>query len=145
MLQCEWCGTVFEDKLEYCPVCKSQHAVGYEMENPVSRLPMEGILRVTGHLVWVIGLIGGLIFFWNTDQANEHTNFMLMIGGIACIALSIVLSILFFGMSELLQRIIRIQRRVRAFSSGYHVASKYWVNEGQKKKAATGEAAQKKA
>lgn len=123
MLQCEWCGTVFEDDLERCPACNSKYAVGYEMENPVSRLPMEDILRVTGHLVWILGLIGGLTFFWNTDQPSERINYLLFLAGIIFICMSIVLSILFFGMGEILKRIIRIQRRVRAFSEGYHVAT----------------------
>lgn len=122
MLQCEWCGTVFDDSLEHCPACNSKYAVGYEMENPVSRLPMEDILRVTGHVVWLIGLIGGLTLFWNTDQADERLNYLLFLAGILFMILSVVLSILFFGMGEILKRLIRIQRRVRAFSEGYHVA-----------------------
>ncbi len=121
MLQCEWCGNVFEDSLTHCPACNSKYAVGYEMENPVSRLPMEGILRVTGHLVWLIGLVGGLAFLWNTDQPDDRLNGFLLLAGILFIGLGVVLSILFFGLGEVLKRIIRIQRRVRAFSEGYHV------------------------
>lgn len=132
MLQCEWCGTVFEDNLEHCPACNSKHAVGYEMENPVSRLPMEDILRVTGHVVWILGLIGGLTLFWNTDQPSERINFLFFLGGVIFISMSIVLSILFFGMGEILKRIIRIQRRVRAFSEGYHVATVRPSKRGKK-------------
>jgi len=135
MLQCEWCGTVFEDDLEHCPACNSKYAVGYEMENPVSRLPMEDILRVTGHVVWILGLVGGLTFFWNTDQPSERINYLLFLAGVIFICMSIVLSILFFGMGEILKRIIRIQRRVRAFSEGYHVATL----RGQGKRRQSGE------
>lgn len=122
MLQCEWCGTVFEEELDRCPACKSKFIVGYEMENPVSRLPMEHILRVTGHSVWLIGLVVGIVLFWNTDQPTERVNYLLLFGGIISIASGMVLSILFFGLGEVLSRIVRIQRRVRAFSTGYHVA-----------------------
>ncbi len=132
MLQCEWCGTVFEDSLEHCPACSSKHAVGYEMENPVSRLPMEDILRVTGHVVWILGLIGGLTLFWNTDQPSDRLNYLLFLAGVIFISMSVVLSILFFGMGEILKRIIRIQRRVRAFSEGYHVATVRPSQRGKK-------------
>ncbi len=123
MLQCEMCGAVFPDSLERCPNCESSRLVGYEMENPFSRLPMESILRVTGHIIWLIGLVGCLIFLWNTDKEDETLNMLLALGGFIFLCISLVFSITLFGMGEILRRLIRVQRRVRAFSEGYHVAT----------------------
>ncbi len=121
MLQCEMCGAVFHDSLDRCPNCASSRLVGYEMDNPFSRLPMESILRVTGHIIWLIGLVGCLIFLWNTNREDETLNMILALGGFMFLCISLVFSITLFGMGEILRRLIRVQRRVRAFSEGYHV------------------------
>ncbi len=129
MLQCEICGTVFEDTMDKCPHCKSAHVVGYEMDNPVSRLPMEDILRVTGHIIWIIGIIGCLVLLWNTDKDNETLNMFFAIGGFLFLCGCLVFSVTLFGMGEILKRLIRVQRRVRAFSEGYHVVSRHKVKK----------------
>jgi hypothetical protein len=91
----------------------------YEMENPISQLAMEHILRVAGHLTWLIGAIGCIAFLWNTNQQDATLNWLIALGGFLFLAVSLIFSVTLFGLSEILRRVIRIQRKVRAFVNDF--------------------------
>jgi hypothetical protein len=118
MRKCDECLTPYTDEDKLCPGC-GKKLPGYDIENPYSMLPMEHILRVVGHLVWIVGVVGFVIILWNTDQQNDNLNWLIAAGGFIFLAFSIVISIALFCMSEILRRVIRIQRRVRAFVEEY--------------------------
>lgn len=118
MRKCDECFTPYTEEDKICPGC-GKRLPGYDMENPISRLPMEQILRVAGHLLWIIGVTGCLVALWYTNQKDETLNWLIAAGGFVFLIGSIIISITLFGMSEMLRRIIRIQRRVRAFVEDY--------------------------
>ncbi len=119
MHKCEQCGASFAEELEQCPECESENVHQYEMANPFSRLPMEDILRVTAHAVWIFGVVACLMLFWNTDYPEDKMNYIMLFSGIGALAASLIFSIALFGLSESLRRMIRVQRRLRAFSEEY--------------------------
>lgn len=114
MRKCDECLTPYAEGDRLCPGC-GKKLPGYAVENPYSVLPMEHILRVVGHLVWIIGIAGFMVLLWNTDQKSEGLNWLIAAGGVVFLVISIIISIVLFCMSEILRRVIRIQRRVRAF------------------------------
>lgn len=115
IVQCEACLETFSGDLECCPVCGSDEVVGYKVANPFSRLPMEKVLPVMGHLMWIIGTIACIVLLWGTDTEDKAYNYLMAMTGFGVMLFSIVVSVTLFGMGELLKRVIRIQRRVRAF------------------------------
>ncbi|NDV18721.1 hypothetical protein GO013_04715 [Pseudodesulfovibrio sp. JC047] len=119
MVQCERCLEVFSADLETCPVCGSDDLIGYKIQNPFSRLPMERVLYATGHLMWMIGLVGCLFLLWNTNSDDSSRNWMFACAGFGVLLFSMVMSVTLFGLGEMLKRMIRIQRRVRAFMQDY--------------------------
>lgn len=119
MRKCDECLTPYTDEHTICPGC-GKRLPGYDMENPVSRLPMENILRSAAHLLWILGVIGFLLALWNTDQKDESLNWLIAAGGGIFLLATVIASIALFGMGEMLRRVIRIQRRVRAFVEGYN-------------------------
>ena len=120
MRKCEKCGTVFKEGVERCPECNSRRFVSYEMENPISRLPMEALLNVAGHCIWIIGVGVCIALLWDTNTGDDDTNWMLALAGFGALFLSLVLSVAMFGLGEILARVIRVQRRVRAFTKEYY-------------------------
>nr|WP_321514493.1 hypothetical protein [uncultured Pseudodesulfovibrio sp.] len=115
MVQCERCLETFSADLEKCPVCGGDDLTGYKVQNPFSRLPMERVLTATGHLMWVVGLVACFVLLWNTNTDDSARNWMFALAGFGVLLLSTVVSVTLFGLGELLKRVIRIQRRVRAF------------------------------
>jgi len=115
LVQCEKCEETFSADLEICPVCGSDEFTGYKVPNPFSRLPMERVLYATGHLIWMLGLAACVVLLWNTNSEDAAKNWLMAFSGFGVLLFSTVLSVAMFGLGELLKRVIRIQRRVRAF------------------------------
>lgn len=114
VLQCEKCGETFSDSFEQCPKCGSRRFAGYSVTNPIARLPMESILRLCGHLLWLAGTVGCILFLWNTNTDDTVRNWWMCVAGFGLLGFSVIAAITLFAMGEMLKRIIRIQRRVRA-------------------------------
>ncbi len=120
MRKCEKCGTVFKEGSERCPQCNSRRYVSYEMENPVSRLPMEALLNMAGHCIWILGVAACIALLWDTNSDDAELNWLMALAGFGALFLSLVLSVAMFGLGEILSRVIRVQRRVRAFTREYY-------------------------
>lgn len=114
MLHCEKCGEIFSKDFNRCPKCRSTRFSGYTVVNPVARLPIEAILRVMAHLMWMLGTAGCLALLWQTDSPDVDQNMLLLVAGFGTLGASVVISVALFGMSEMLYRIVRIQLRLRA-------------------------------
>ncbi len=113
-LHCEKCGEVFSDSFDRCPNCGSRNFVGYTVVNPISRLPMEAIVRFMGHLMWMLGVAVCVALLWHTDSPDEERNMLLLYLGFGTLFVSVFVSVTMFALGEMLKRIIRIQRRLRA-------------------------------
>ncbi|WP_461211333.1 hypothetical protein [Desulfocurvus sp. DL9XJH121] len=119
VLQCEKCGEVFSDSYEQCPKCGSRRFEGYTVVNPIARLPMESILRLCGHLLWIAGTVACILFLWNTNTPDTTRNWWFAVAGFGVLGLSVIMAIALFALGEMLKRIIRIQRRLRAIMDEY--------------------------
>ena len=119
-LQCSHCKAIFPDFLARCPECGSDEWVGYTEVNPYTRLPMELFLKICGHILWLVGVVGFLVMMWETgEEGLEHPE-LLIYGAVLLLLLSIVFSGAYFGMSELMRRLLRVQRRLKAFHQYYN-------------------------
>ncbi len=114
-LQCSNCKYVFPNYLTSCPECGSDNWIGYTEVNPYTRMPLESLLKLCGHMLWLVGTFICIYFFWQTNSDNEEINKMNIYYGILSLGFSILLSLLYFGLSEIIQRILRLQRRLKAF------------------------------
>lgn len=133
-LQCVHCKTVFPDYLARCPECGSDEWTALVEVNPYGRIPMESIVKGCGHLLWMIGLFGFFILTWQMDSPDAETNRLYLYSGIAVLAVGIILSTAFSGLSELMRRTLRIQRRLKAFHEHYnetHPIKKIWTSHKQ--------------
>ncbi len=119
MLKCEKCQATFGDDLEKCPECGSGELSKYQMENPMSRLPIHRLLSVAGHLAWMIGVGVCISLIWHTNTPDTSENLVTLLVAFGSLLLSLIVSVTLFGMGELLRRVIRIQRRLRAFVDVY--------------------------
>lgn len=118
-LQCSRCKAIFPDYLARCPECGSEEWVGLAEVNPYTSMPMETFLKCCGHLLWLFGTFGFLAMIWHTDSQNEYQNNLFAYGAILVLFCGILFSAAYFGMSEMARRIVRIQRRLRAFHEKY--------------------------
>ena len=114
VLQCEKCGETFSDSFEQCPKCGSRRFAGYSVVNPIARLPMESIVRFCGHMLWLAGTVGCILMLWNTNTHDPTRNWWMCAGAFGLLGFSVVGAVTLFAIGEMLTRIIRIQRRVRA-------------------------------
>jgi len=114
VLRCEKCGESFSDSFEQCPKCGSRRFEGYTVVNPISRLPMESMLRFVGHVMWLMGTAVCFGFLWNTNTDDATRNWWMVVAGFGILGFSVVSAITLFALGEMLKRIIRVQRRVRA-------------------------------
>ncbi|MBR3881015.1 MAG: translation initiation factor IF-2 [Mailhella sp.] len=129
-LQCAHCKTVFPDYLARCPECGSEEWTALVEVNPYGRIPMESIVKGCGHLLWMIGLFGFFILVWQMDTPDAETNRLYLYSGIACLTVGIILSTAFSGLSEMMRRTLRIQRRLKAFHEHYnetHPIKRVWT------------------
>ena len=118
-LQCSRCKAIFPDYLARCPECGSDEWIGLAEVNPYTRMPMETFLKACGHLLWLVGTIGFLVLLWQTDSTNDETNRLFAYGAVLLLFCSVLFSAAYFGMSEIMRRILRMQRRLRAFHENY--------------------------
>ena len=118
-LQCSRCKAIFPDYLARCPECGSEEWAGLVEVIPYTRMPMETFLKACGHLLWLMGTVGFLVLLWQTDSANEEADSLFMYGAVLLLFCSVLFSAAYFGMSEIMRRILRLQRRLRAFHEKY--------------------------
>lgn len=118
-LQCSRCKAIFPDYLARCPECGSDEWIGLVEVNPYTRMPMETFLKACGHLLWLMGTVGFLVLLWQTDGPDPETNRLFIYGAVLLLFCSVLFSAAYFGMSELMHRIVRMQRRLRAFHENY--------------------------
>lgn len=120
-LVCAKCKTVFPEYLARCPECGSTEWTGLSEVNPYNHLPMEQFLKLCGHFFWFLPTLGALFLLWQTDTENFLLNEMYVLGAIALCTSGVLISVAYFGMSELTRRVERIQRRLRAFHENYRI------------------------
>ena len=118
-LQCSRCKAIFPDYLARCPECGSEDWNGLVEVNPYTRMPMENFMKYCGHLVWLFGTVGFLVLLWQTDTPNEEANSFFIYGAFLLLFCCVLGSTIYFGMSEVMRRILRMQRRLRAFHENY--------------------------
>ena len=117
-LQCSRCKAIFPDYLARCPECGSEEWIGLVEVNPYTDA-METFLKACGHLLWLVGTIGFLVLLWQTDSPDAETNKLFIYGAFLLLFCSVLFSAAYFGMSEIMRRILRMQRRLRAFHENY--------------------------
>ncbi len=128
-LQCAHCRTVFPDYLGRCPECGSEEWTALIEVNPYGRIPMESIVKICGHMLWMIGLVGFFILVWQMDSPDAELNRLYLYSGIAVLVVGIILSTAFSSLSELMRRTLRIQRRLKVFHEHYnetHPIKRLW-------------------
>lgn len=103
-----------------CSRCGSNEFTGYDVENPYSKLPMAQLLKVCGHIIWLLGLGCCIGLLWQTSTPELSTNLWYMIAGFGVLFFAIIWSVTLFAIAELLRRTIRIQRKQRAFMEDYY-------------------------
>jgi len=118
-LICAACGAVFPEYLARCPECGSEEWKGLVEVNPYTRLPMEQFLKFCGHGLWIFGTLGCLMLFWQTGGENSEMDEVYIFLGIILLLSGVLFSAAYFGLSELLRRLLRVQRRLRAFHEAY--------------------------
>ena len=119
-LQCAHCKTIFPDYLARCPECGSDEWTALVEVNPYARTPMESILKGCAHLLWMLGILGFFILAWRMDTENAETDRLYLFAAFATLAIGILLSTAFFGLSEIMRRVLRMQRRLKAFHEHYN-------------------------
>jgi hypothetical protein len=119
-LQCAHCKTIFPDYLGHCPECGSDEWTALVEVNPYARMPMESLIKGCGHLLWMTGIFGFFILVWQMYDADASTNRMYLYAAIGVLTICILSSTAFFSLSELIRRILRIQRRLKVFHEHYN-------------------------
>lgn len=119
--RCSRCGVRFPDYLARCPECGSTDWEELTEVNPYTRMPMESFLKGCGHLFWLLGTVGFLVLLWQTDTPDPETERLYVYGAILSVTLGVLFSAIFFALSEMLRRILRMQRRLRAFHDTYRM------------------------
>ncbi len=114
-LLCSNCKFVFSNYLTRCPECGSEEWIGYTEVNPYSRMPLENIIKSCGHALWIFGTLCALYFLWQTDNTNEEANMLSIYLAIVSIVMGLLLSVMYFSLGEIIQRLLRVQRRLKAF------------------------------
>ena len=119
-LQCAHCKTIFPDFLGRCPECGSDEWTALVEVNPYARVPMESLIKGCAHLIWMLGILGFFILVWQMDSPDSEVNRLYLYAGIATLVVCILISTAFFSLSELMRRILRIQRRFKFFHEHYN-------------------------
>ncbi len=119
-LQCDNCKYVFADFHNKCPECGSTEVSGYSEINPYSRMPLESVLKVSGHIMWLGGTFLFLFFLWATDSPDSETNFLMIRYAVLSLVVGVLCSVLYIGLSEVIHRVLRVQRRLKAFHENHH-------------------------
>ena len=119
VLICSKCKHVFPEFLARCPECGSRDWQGLSEVNPYNYLPMEQFLKICGHMLWLFATIGSLFLLWQTNTEDRVMNEIFVLSAILLAFMGILISVAYFGMSELTRRVERIQKRLRAFHENY--------------------------
>lgn len=119
-LQCAHCRTIFPDYLARCPECGSDEWTALVEVNPYARIPMESILKGCAHLLWMLGILAFFLLAWQMDTNNPAIDRLYLFAAFGCLTISILLSTAFFGLSEIMRRVLRMQRRLKAFHEHYN-------------------------
>ncbi len=119
-LQCVECKYVFSNFLDTCPECGSEKITDYSEVNPYSRMPLESVLKSCGHIMWLGGTFLFLFFLWNTNSPDEVENMRMIRYAILSLFVGVLCSVLYIGLSEVIHRILRVQRRLKAFHENHH-------------------------
>lgn len=119
LLQCSRCKAIFSNYLTICPECGSEDWISYTELNPYSRMPLEVVLQICGHIFWIGGTVFFLLLLWQTSTTDAEENRWFIYVGCLSLALGILFSALYFGLSEIIMRILRLQRRLKAFHENY--------------------------
>ena len=119
-LQCAHCKTVFPDFLGRCPECGSDEWTALVEVNPYARVPMESLIKGCAHMLWMLGILGFFILVWQMDSPDDAVNRLYLYAAIARLLVCILISTAFFSLSELMRRILRIQRRLKVFHEHYN-------------------------
>lgn len=119
-LQCAHCKTLFPDFLGRCPECGSDEWTALVEVNPYARIPMESIIKGCAHILWMLGILGFFILVWQMDSPDDATNRLYLYMAIATLLVCVLISTAFFSLSELIRRVLRIQRRLKFFHEHYN-------------------------
>lgn len=111
-LICADCRAVFPESLGRCPVCHSTEWRGLVEVNPYTHRPMKNLLRMYGHALWIAGTAGFLAMLWQTTSTDVETNDLYILGALVLLISGVLCSAAFFALSELISRVLRIQRRL---------------------------------
>ncbi len=114
-LLCSNCKFVFSNYLTRCPECGSEEWIGYTEVNPYSRMPLESIIKASGHALWIIGTLIAIYFLWQTDSDSDEANKISIYLAIVSLVFGVLMSVVYFSLGEIIQRLLRVQRRLRAF------------------------------
>ncbi len=118
-LKCAKCSNIFSNVYAQCPQCGSEEWTGYEEINPYTRMPLEVFLQLCGHLFWLGGTALFLFFMWQTNTEDAEINTLYIVLGIISIAAGLLVSAGYFALSEIILRLLRVQRRLKAFHNTY--------------------------
>lgn len=118
-VKCVQCKLVFPDYMGCCPKCGSEEREGLDEVNPYTRMPMSSFLKACGHIFWIVGVISFLGLVWQTDNVDKNINVMFFFGGLFMLVCGVIMSAAYFALSELIRRVLRIQRRLHAFHETY--------------------------
>ncbi len=119
--RCSRCGTRFPDYLARCPECGSEDWEELAEVNPYTRLPLESFLKGCGHAFWILGVLAFLSLLWLTDTPDAQTRLVYVYGASFMLIVGTLFSAVYFGLSEILRRTLRMQRRLRAFHDTYRL------------------------
>lgn len=134
-LQCAHCKTVFPDFLGRCPECGSDEWTALVEVNPYARVPMESLIKGCAHILWMLGILGLFILVWQMDSPDDATNRLYLYAAIATLLVCILISTALFSLSELMRRVLRIQRRLKVFHEHYnetHPVKHVWKSHNVK-------------
>ncbi len=120
--QCSRCKTIFGNDFTKCPECGSSERVGYTELNPYTRLPLENFLQACGHLFWLGGTFLFLYCLWEIGETELPSEFFVILA-FAALGIGILMSALYFALSEVITRLLRVQRRLRAFHLSYNTGA----------------------
>lgn len=134
-LQCAHCKTIFPDYLGRCPECGSDEWTALVEVNPYARVPMESLIKGCAHILWMLGILGFFILVWQMDSPDDATNRLYLYAAIATLLVCILISTALFSLSELMRRVLRIQRRLKVFHEHYnetHPVKHVWKSHNVK-------------
>ncbi len=118
-VQCARCKTIFGSDFTKCPECGSDESTGYAEVNPYTHLPLESFLQACGHLFWLGGTFLFLFCLWEIGETDLPSEIFIILA-FGALGVGILMSALYFALSEVINRLLRLQRRLRAFHRTYN-------------------------